>query len=288
VAKLAEPVAPVALQRIMGAPRLVTPADVRVLQRTVGNRAVRRLVRPTLTILQVPPLQGGGRAGAASFSAAKAKAATHARQRRGPYRVGALGADFGYTDTEAVDANITALKVPNEDDEWQAQVMRLIGKGSLRYHLVPGCTEVTGPGGDLPGRTTENNWEEQVFDLRHIADAKPAYNTWYMKHAVRTHEEIHWKGMKRALVKKSDKMAAIIEEPIWTVTDVSTPKAAADAIKQDPDFNDELEEAREIWDTQYEKEIDYDHNNRTVKAERKIVNPMIKRIRRRFDPTWKK
>ena len=104
VAKMAEPVAPVALQRIMAAPRPVTPADVRVLQRTVGNRAVRRLVRPTLTILQVPPLQGGGRAGAASFSAAKAKAATHVRKTRGPYFSGALGAEFGYTDTEAVDA----------------------------------------------------------------------------------------------------------------------------------------------------------------------------------------
>ncbi len=216
-----------------------------------------------------------------SNDAAKAKAALQQRITEG-FRDPDPGNCWGFTDTEQVKADIIPKKNPDENT-WSPEVKSLTGLGSLRAFLVDGCDEVTGPGGGGPGQTTADNWREQVAELKNIADSnKETEGRWYMVKAVKAHEEVHWKGMKKALDKKSDAMAAIIENVQVDHQDGMTKTEAMEEIEASDDYTAACEEARDLWDDEYVKEIDYDHAGLTPEAEHRVVDPMIRKIEQVF------
>jgi hypothetical protein len=179
--------------------------------------------------------------------------------------------EWGLTMEESVEVTIGAKKVGNV---WHPVVKKLVGRYSQQVRLLPGHSEVTGPGGN----TTQANFCDQVTGLDTLGGT--VGNPWSMLQAVKDHEDVHAKHFGPGLKAAAPTITAAIQA-------VSTPdvagmkkKAAVTALRADAAFLAVVQLARQTWAAQDDVPLAEDHaaSGPCEKAERKVVDPMIKRI----------
>ena len=213
---------------------------------------------------------------ARSYDERKAKPATVVRKvAPSPASVAELDANtWGYTEDEIVVPTI-AVSRDIKRGVWYTSLRKLEGHYSLQTQLLPGVTEVTGPGGN----TDATNWQEQVYELNALGD-HPGPSNWYMIRAVEEHEKVHANSLKAAL----DDVAVAIENDYTqlTVPLAGNPNATAAiaAVQALPEYADAATDGRELWDDKYLEYIDADHVGRTPPAEHKVVDPMVEQIKK--------
>jgi hypothetical protein len=208
----------------------------------------------------------------ASADFAKCGVTTTASISAGATPTHALPADmYGLTFPEAVDVTITACK---EGSTWVPGVLTLVGRYSMQTRLLPGQSEVTGPGGN----TNRSNFCEQVTGLKGLGNR--VGNPWYMISAVVAHEQVHETRFLPALNAVSARIVAAIEG-------VSIPDdgkmAEADALKAlqaSAAFKAAVKTAYTTWLTEAARRVAGDHagGGPTDRAEKAIVDPMIASI----------
>ena len=191
-----------------------------------------------------------------------------------PIHAPTLGTNtYGYTDTETVDIDISAVKSGNS---WQAVVNGLTGNYSLRTRLLPGQQEV-----DPGSNTSAANFCAQVTELSNLGNPA-ATAAWYMESAVLAHERVHAARLRPALLAVAPTIEAQVEA--ITIPDFLASNAASAVawLRLHPAFWLAVANARTIWDAQYLTLINADHNNDgpTDAAEHTIVDPVVNRIRR--------
>lgn len=189
-----------------------------------------------------------------------------------PIHAPTLGTDtYGYTDTETVDIDISAVKVGSA---WQAVVNGLTGNYSLRTRLLPGQQEV-----DTGSNTSAASFCAQATELQNLGNPA-ATAAWYMESAVLAHERVHATRLRPALLTVAPTIEAQVEA--ITIPDFpgATAASAAVLLRMQPAFILALANARTIWDAQYVTLINGDHaaGGPTDAAEHAIVDPVVRRI----------
>jgi hypothetical protein len=293
--------------------RTPVASNLMLLQRLAGNEAVAGLL-PRMAKVQGEQLEDPGRASAAKIqggdeeleSLQKCRCAVQPAQRQIPVDVdpvaapsiaasvnadlplakaavdvaggatpsNSLGAGvYGLTFPESVTADIAAKK--DGTGNWVPVVTRLVGHSSQQVRLLPGQTEVTGPGGN----TTKGNACDQVEGLTTLGNT--AGNTWYMRAAVKKHEDVHLSRFKPALAAVAQTIATNIEATVSTPDDGKTSAAqAATKLKADPAFAASLAAAQLTWFAEILTRVAGDHapGGPTDVAEHAIADPMVNRI----------
>jgi peptidoglycan hydrolase-like protein with peptidoglycan-binding domain len=186
-------------------------------------------------------------------------------------------ADMGRVFPETIDVK---LKLIDDGVMWHPVITGLVGHYSVQTRLLPGMKEVTGPGGN----TSEENYCDQVNDL---SNPGASYVEWFMEDAVLAHERFHASKMRTALIDPS--VLIPLEK---AVNEMAFPKSAltindilAEAmIRLDPKFQDAIFEAEMNWIDSFLALVKEDHGvpigtGPAYHEERKIVNPMIRKIR---------
>ncbi len=174
--------------------------------------------------------------------------------------------DYGAVDTEAVKVTLTARLVGSQ---WRGEVTHFEGEYSKVVRLPPGCTEVTGPGGN----TTRRNSRAQIRSLRNLG------GRWYMLQAVEDHESVHETRVAPALAAVEPALQRLFNAlTVEHTRSVNSPEQAAAAIKALPAYAAAVARLRNIWDAEYSRRIRGDHNVLTPTAEHAVVDPMIDRI----------
>ena len=189
----------------------------------------------------------------------------------GSLAIVAGGGFWGYTEDESITPTLNVTR-DAKDHLWRAKLVQLLGNYSLQATLLPGVTEVTGPGGN----TNAANWRAQVDDLENLGDTPT--NAWYMVKAVEEHEKIHANSLLPALIDVSDKIEKKFNG-LNVPMAAQSKQTALSQIKGQAAYVNAVQDARDLWDAKYVEYIDRDHMNRTPDAEHKIVDPMIKRIK---------
>ena len=181
------------------------------------------------------------------------------------------GGIWGLTFPESVQVTIDVF---NNGGVWQPVLTGVIGNYSLQTRLLPGRTEVTGPGGN----TTAANYCAQINDLNSLNGA-----AWYMLSAVLAHERVHARQFRTALIHPSviTPLEAAIEAitmPVSILTPV--PGAAEFFIRLNPAFTAALNAAQANWLARILVLVAGDHTpgGRTDTEEHAIVDPMRRRI----------
>ena len=196
-----------------------------------------------------------------------------------PVHYPALGAgDYGYTDDESVDINITTIR---NGPNWDAVLTGLIGNYSIRYRILPTQTEVTGIGGN----TNAGNYCAQVTEMDALGYG-PGHvppPTWYRREAVLAHERVHATRLRPALVAEAPDIETDVEAiNVPHVAGMNVAGAEA-AIRATPAFH-AIEgahgSARTGWDAEYVALIAVDHGagGPTDTAEHRLIDPVVQRI----------
>jgi len=189
----------------------------------------------------------------------------------------ALGAgDWGLTFPENVQVRIDVF---DNGGVWQPVLTGVTGNYSLQTRLLPGVTEVTGPGGN----TTAANYCNQINDLNSLTLVRGA---WFMDAAVVAHERVHAEKFRDALVHPF--VLNLLEAAIEAITIprsllIANPTMAELFIRSDPRFQAALNSAQANWLAQILIFVNGDHgtpvgSGPTYTAEREILDPMIRRI----------
>lgn len=253
-----------------------TASTALMLQRTVGNQAVQRLLQRkpdvalTKTIGNEEELAKRGLNDAAFALLGKAGVSVVS----GATATNGLSAgDYGLTFPESVSAKISA-KFDKTNSEWSPTVESLTGHYSMQTRLLPGQSEITGPGGN----TSKTNFCDQCEGLASLGNT--VGNMWYMIRAVREHEKVHATRFKPALTNARTAIVTALEAV--TIPHVA-PMSKSAAIKQlrgDPNFQAELVTAQATWLTEVLKLVAGDHasGGPTDKAESAVTEPMRKSI----------
>lgn len=188
-----------------------------------------------------------------------------------PIHAPALDTDtYGYTDTETVNIDISAVKSGNS---WQAVVNGLTGNYSLRTRLLPGQQEV-----DPGSNTSAATFCAQATELKNLGNPA-ATAAWYMESAVLAHERVHATRLRPALLAVAPTIEAQVEAitiPDFLAADATS---AAALLRLHPAFLLAMANARTVWDAQYVTLINGDHGGPTDAAEHQIVDPVVNRIR---------
>ncbi len=184
----------------------------------------------------------------------------------------ALGAGvYGLTFPESIAVTMGAKKVGSN---WQPVVSALAGAYSLQTRLLPGQSEVTGPGGNSTGA----NYCSQVKGLKTLGNT--AGNPWYMISAVTAHEDVHATRFGPALVAAEPTITAALEAV--TIPDVTgmTQAAAVAALSASAAFKAAVTAAVQTWLAQILTLVAGDHaaGGPTDVAEHGIVDPMVTNI----------
>jgi peptidoglycan hydrolase-like protein with peptidoglycan-binding domain len=181
------------------------------------------------------------------------------------------GGIWGLTFPESVQVTIDVF---NNGGVWQPVLTGVIGNYSLQTRLLPGRTEVTGPGGN----TTAANYCAQINDLNSLNGA-----AWYMLSAVLAHERVHARQFRTALIHPSvitplETAIEAITIPVSFLTPV--PGAAEFFIRLNPAFTAALNAAQANWLARILVLVAGDHTpgGRTDTEEHAIVDPMRRRI----------
>ena len=189
-----------------------------------------------------------------------------------PIHAPTLGTNtYGFTDTETVSIDISAIKVGNS---WQAVVNGLTGNYSLRTRLLPGQQEV-----DPGSNTSAATFCAQATEISNLGNPA-ATAAWYMESAVLAHERIHATRLRPALLAVAPTIEAQVEA--ITIPDFLAADAASAAaiLRLHPAFWLAAANARTVWDAQYVTLINADHNagGPTDAAEHQVVDPVVNRI----------
>jgi hypothetical protein len=274
-------------------PQSMSAQQVLQLQSTIGNRAVTHILRGAASsvsrqhsgahiqrevdVAEVTPEQEefNREHGATKRADEETAGATAVSRMGAPGARGTaeLQANFwGYTIPESISPALTATVAAGT---WTASATNLTGNYSVTTRLLPGVSEVTGPGGN----TTAANYAAQVRDLRALS---PNWGSWFMLRAIADHENVHAAKMAPSL---SDAEAAINALfAALTVPDggaVNSAATAVAAIQATPAYATALTNAYNLWRARYFVRIAGDHNGTagpSYDAERAVVNPMITRI----------
>lgn len=173
--------------------------------------------------------------------------------------------DWGLTYPESVEITISAC---NDGVKWNAQVQAVIGHYSIQTRLLPGVTEVTGPGGN----TTSSNYCQQMNNLMTLGNSPV---TWYMLQAVKDHEAVHESHFFGSLAKIATPLKTAIEALSVPATGQDEPTAIA-AIKALSAYATLKANAQPNWYNRILIDVTGDHGtlSPTEQAEWKVVNPM--------------
>jgi hypothetical protein len=180
---------------------------------------------------------------------------------------------WGFTVPVSVSVTISATC---ETGQWCAVLTGLTGNYDLRSRLLPGVTEVTGPGGN----TNKDNFCAQARDLGRLTLGA---GQWFMLAAVQAHENLH---LTRYLPALRD-VAPLIERDFEALCVPMTPnKTQADAIAEItalPAFAAARRDALTTWSNRRRVLTAGDHGapagtGPTYDAERGVVNPMMMTI----------
>ena len=188
------------------------------------------------------------------------------------------GCIYGMTFPENVQVGIDLI---NNAGIWQPVLSEVIGNYSMQTRLLPGQTEVTGPGGN----STSANYCAQITELNRLGNCPggaPAA-TWYMLSAVLAHERVHATRFRTALIHPS------VITPLETAIEgITVPAAGLSAnrfiaelfIRTNPAFAAALAAARTNWLARILILVTGDHGagSPTSNAEHAIVDPMVRRI----------
>ena len=183
---------------------------------------------------------------------------------------------LGKTFPENIDVRLELL---DNGATWQPVLTGVTGNYSIQTRLLPGISEVTGPGGN----TNEENYCDQIRDLSNLS---LAYSEWYMEDAILAHEREHASKIREALIDPS-----VLGHLEKSIQEISIPKSAITIneilaevmIRLDPKFQDMVLDVELNWIDQFILLLSDDHGipNGTgpaYDAERKIVNPMKRKI----------
>jgi len=269
-------------------PVSVAGMDVRLLQKLAGNRATSELLsaqrkiqqggeeledlQKTVVPVAVRPVEVTMTGAAGTVDASLAKAATAVAGGAAPsHTLG--GNDYGLTFPESVSADIDAGK--NASGDWVPVVTRLTGNYSQQVRLLPGQSEVTGPGGN----TTQANACAQVTGLTTLGNT--AGNPWYMLSAVQAHEDVHLTRFQPALDAGGDAIATNLEPTAKVPAASAATKAdAITKLRADPAFAAALTSAFATWLAKAATMVAGDHaaGGPCDVAEHGVVDPMVTRI----------
>lgn len=240
---------------------------------TGGDGAGPSAGEPSTVSVQARPASPGSELEhSASHGFAKCGATAAASIASGATPSHALSAGmYGLTFPESVDVTITACK---EAGKWVPGVLALVGKYSMQTRLLPGQTEVTGPGGN----TIAGNFCSQVRGLTHLGNITS--NPWYMLSAVVAHEQVHEKRFLPAMNAVSARIATAVEAVGIPDDGKMTEAEALVALKADPAFKAAVRTAYTTWLAEAATRVAGDHagGGPTDRAERAVVDPMIASI----------
>lgn len=175
---------------------------------------------------------------------------------------------WGLTMPEDVEVNFYACK---EGSYYRAVVTAVIGNYSQQTRLLPGVSEVMGPGAN----TTSVNYCTQMLNLDALGNFNPP--EWYMLSAVQAHEQVHADHFLPGLSSVVNVISYSIN--VLTVPYTGQPAAIAeDQIRSLPAFQTALSTAHVMWLAQTTILVANDHLTKTPQAEHNIVDPMISLI----------
>jgi len=258
-----------------------------LLQKLAGNRATSELLSAQRKIQQggeeleglektavpvaIRPVEATRTGDPGAIDSSLAKPTTLAGGAAPSHALGATA--YGLTFPESVTADIDANK--NAAGDWVPVVNSLTGNYSQQVRLLPGQTEVTGPGGN----TTQANSCTQVTGLKTLGNT--AGNPWYMLAAVQAHENVHLTRFKPALDAVSDAIATDIETTVKVPGASAATKAEAiTKLKAEPAFATALASAKSTWLAKVLTLVAGDHaaGGPCATAEHTVVDPMVTNI----------
>jgi hypothetical protein len=178
---------------------------------------------------------------------------------------------YGLTFPESIAVTMGAKK---SGTNWQPVVSALAGAYSQQTRLLPGQSEVTGPGGNSTGA----NYCSQVKGLKTLGNT--AGNPWYILAAVKAHEDVHATRFGPALVAVEPTITAALEAV--TIPDVPgmTQATAVAALSASAAFTAAVKAAVQTWLARILTLVAGDHaaGGPTDTAEHGIVDPMVTNI----------
>ncbi len=201
---------------------------------------------------------------AAAFAAASATLAIAAPS------IPISGCVLGLTYPESVSVGIS---VRCDGGSFKAELTSMTGNYSLQANLIPGATEVTGPGGN----TTAANYCTQVTELSAVIC--PGGN-WDMVGSTQAHEQVHLTRFEPALEAVAATIEASFEALSVPATPGKTPAQAKTEIEAQPAFAAAVAAAQQTWLAEVLVRVANDHNpgGLTTQAERGVYDPMIATI----------
>ena len=264
IAAYAVPRSTADLQALIGTGRIANGADLRSM--ASSNRRTADIVTISNNAAAATPAQAIGPIGIAATNVQQVAA--------GAANVAALLPNYwGLTLPEDVVVNLTANLVGGR---WYAAVTNVTGRYSKQLRLLPGVTEVTGPGGN----STPWNYAHQVTDLR---AGTPRHGAWFMLRAVDEHESIHAQRMLPALQAVEPIIQGFFAGlSVPATAAVNSAPAAIAALQLAPGYQATRQQAYARWRQSYMNLIAHDHgaahNGPAYVAEQAITTPMINAI----------
>ena len=282
----------------------VSPAQVRPLvalrmQRLVGNQAVQRWLqdgrskriggedeRAKTTLVAAPApivsqpvvvavehqVSPDARPATTTHDGEREKASTSVKG--GAVASHALGAGmYGLTFEESVKVSIDA-KLDKVTNTWSPKLEKIVGHFSQQVGLLPGQSEVTGPSGN----TTKANHCDQAENLAALGNV--VGNTWYMKKAVKDHEDVHAAHFGPGLKSAAPAITTAIEATSVANGPKMKKAQAIALLKADATFQAEVANAKTLWVAEDNALLAGDHaaGGPCDTAEHKIVDPMLKKV----------
>lgn len=204
-----------------------------------------------------------------------------------------LPGDYGYTDHEFVDVDVTVCRSGNK---WHAVLLDIVGHYSERTRLLPLGTpgdgspqqgvvqqEIRGPGVD----TTESNFCEQLTNLDSLG-SYPEPVRWFMIDAIIAHEDVHATHMLPSLQSAASDIQGVIEGISIDYTGQSRSEALTTLVST-PDLAQALRDANAAWESAYAEASKDDHwmtlpgstkhvAGYAYQAERAVVTPLENKI----------
>ena len=186
----------------------------------------------------------------------------------------ALGTcEAGLTFPENVQVGLDMIR---NGANWQPILTQVVGNYSLQHRLLPGMTEVTGPGGN----TTAANYCAQITELNALGVCPGG--RWYMDSAILEHERVHATRFRPALIHNTviNPLETAIEGIRIPAVIASNAGFAELMVRITPAFIAALTTARTNWLARILILVANDHNagGPTDTAEHGIVDPMVRRI----------
>lgn len=159
-------------------------------------------------------------------------------KEEGSYRHVLQNNEYGYTDDEYINFDISAC---SNGSAWTVVLTSMTGFCSERPRLIPGVSEIQGT---IPD---EAHFCKQITDLQNLGNGAAE---WYAVSAVKAHEDVHLGHMQPALVLAAANIEGLIES-IYTQDVGQSQDDAINQIKNSLGFLAAREQARSIWDDQY-------------------------------------